>query len=49
MLQRVLNGEANYGRRVFAVSSINQKGVGYTEPQDSTVSVLYMEVTLTPF
>ena len=48
MLQRVLNGEANYGRRVFAVSSINQKE-GCTEPQDSTVSMLYMEVTLTPF
>jgi hypothetical protein len=45
MFQRVLNGEANYGRRVLAVSSINQKEVGFTEPQDSTVSVLYMEVT----
>lgn len=36
IIKRVLNGEANYGRRVFAVSSINQKEVGYTEPQDST-------------
>ena len=48
MFQRVLNGEANYGRQVLAVSSINQKE-GCTEPQDSTVSMLYMEVTLTPF
>ncbi|XP_025819241.1 phosphatidylinositol/phosphatidylcholine transfer protein SFH6-like isoform X3 [Panicum hallii] len=36
IIKRVLNGEANYGRRVLAVSSINQKEVGFTEPQDST-------------
>jgi len=35
IIKRVLNGEANYGRQVLAVSSINQKE-GCTEPQDST-------------
>ncbi|OEL29670.1 Phosphatidylinositol/phosphatidylcholine transfer protein SFH6, partial [Dichanthelium oligosanthes] len=34
IIKRVLNGEANYGRQVLAVSSINQKEV--TEPQHST-------------
>jgi hypothetical protein len=41
--QRVINGEANYGRQVLAVSSINQKEVGCTE--HTTVSLLYMDVT----
>ncbi|RCV26935.1 hypothetical protein SETIT_5G285500v2 [Setaria italica] len=36
IIKRVLNGEANYGRRVLAVSSINQKEVGCTEPQHTT-------------
>ncbi|CAO2178618.1 unnamed protein product [Urochloa humidicola] len=35
IIKRVLNGEANYGRRVLAVSSINQNEVGCTELQHS--------------
>uniref|UniRef100_A0A804QU19 CRAL-TRIO domain-containing protein n=1 Tax=Zea mays TaxID=4577 RepID=A0A804QU19_MAIZE len=31
IFKRVINGEANYGRQVLAVSSINQKEVGCTE------------------
>lgn len=31
IVKRVINGEANYGRQVLAVSSINQKEVGCTE------------------
>ncbi|KAG0539076.1 hypothetical protein BDA96_03G291500 [Sorghum bicolor] len=31
IVKRVINGEANYGRHVLAVSSINQKEVGCTE------------------
>ncbi|CAO2197957.1 unnamed protein product [Urochloa humidicola] len=36
IIKRVLNGEANYGRRVLAVSSINQKEVSCSELQHST-------------
>nr|CAB3474002.1 unnamed protein product [Digitaria exilis] len=36
IIKRVLNGEANYGRRIRAVSSIYQKEVGCTELPHST-------------
>ncbi|KAJ1284986.1 hypothetical protein BS78_03G246600 [Paspalum vaginatum] len=36
IIKRVINGEANYGRQVLAVSSIKHKEVSCTEPQHST-------------
>jgi hypothetical protein len=47
MFQRVLNGEANYGRQILAVSSINQKEVDCTEPQHTIVSLHCIYVTFT--
>uniref|UniRef100_A0A0A9HII5 CRAL-TRIO domain-containing protein n=1 Tax=Arundo donax TaxID=35708 RepID=A0A0A9HII5_ARUDO len=36
IIKRVLNGEANYGRQILSISSIDGKEVGCTEPQHST-------------
>ncbi|XP_062218738.1 phosphatidylinositol/phosphatidylcholine transfer protein SFH6-like isoform X2 [Phragmites australis] len=36
IIKRILNGEANYGRQIHSISSIEGKEVGCTEPQHST-------------
>jgi hypothetical protein len=39
-LQRVLNGEANYGRQIVTISSTDGKIIGYARPDYPTVSLL---------
>jgi hypothetical protein len=38
-LQRVLNGEANYGRQIVTISSTDGKIIGYARPEYPAVSL----------
>jgi hypothetical protein len=38
-VQRLLNGEANYGRQIVTISSTDGKIMGYARPQYPNVSL----------
>jgi hypothetical protein len=42
-LQRVLNGEANYGRQIVTISSTDGKIISYARPEHPTVSLWMLE------